>query len=97
MVNYKKTNQLKWVSGKVKGFAGRDLIDLDNGGLKMVKVDAFAEYPIHLHPDKTEYIFVLEGTPQIEIGPNTYSGEKGDFFILPKAINHSIKNLTDLE
>ena len=97
MENYKKSEQIEWVSGKVKGFAERDLIDLDNGGLKMVKVDAFTEYPTHRHPEKTEYIFVLEGTPQIEIGEDTYIGEKGDFFILPKAINHSIKNITDYE
>ena len=97
MENYKKSEQIEWVSGKVKGFAGRDLINLDNGGLKMVKVDPFAIYPSHLHPEKTEYIFVLEGSPQIEIGEETYTGENGDFFILPNAIQHSIKNSTDLD
>ena len=97
MENYKKSEQIEWVSGKVKGFAGRDLINLDNGGLKMVKVDPFAIYPSHLHPEKTEYIFVLEGSPQIEIGKDIYTGEKGDFFILPNAIKHSIKNPNDTE
>lgn len=97
MDNYKKTDLLNWVSGKVKGFQGKNLIDMDNGGLKKVKVDPFATYPSHLHPDKTEYIYVLEGNPKITIGNDIYHGEKGDFFILPNAIKHSIANPCDAE
>ncbi len=92
MENHIKTEQLKWESGKVKGFQGKNLIDLENGGLKMVKVDAFANYPTHLHPNKTEFVYVLEGSPKITIGENGYTGENGDFFILPISVKHSIEN-----
>ena len=97
MENYKKTNLLEWVSGKVKGFSGKNLIELENGGLKMVKVDSFSSYPTHLHTKKTEFIYVLEGTPTITIDNESYNGEKSDFFILPHSIKHSIENSTDSE
>lgn len=88
---------MDWATGKVKGFSGKNLIDMVNGGLKMVKVDPFATYPSHLHPDKTEFIFILEGSPKIAIGENNYNGKKGDFFILPISIDHSIANPEDSE
>jgi len=97
MENYKKTDLMDWETGKVEGFRGKNLIDLENGGLKMVKVDSFATYPSHLHPNKTEFIYVLEGSPKITIGENNYNGEKGDFFILPNSIKHSIANPVDSE
>ncbi|MBL4888283.1 MAG: cupin domain-containing protein [Flavobacteriaceae bacterium] len=97
MENYKKTDLMDWKTGKVKGFSGKNLIDMENGGLKMVKVDSLATYPSHLHPKKTEFIYVLEGSPKIAIGENEYNGEKGDFFILPNLIKHSIANPVDSE
>ena len=88
---------MDWKTGKIKGFSGKNLIDVKNGGLKMVKVDSFAAYPSHLHPNKTEFIYVLEGSPKIYIGDSNYSGEKGDFFILPNSVKHSITNPVDSE
>lgn len=97
MEKYNKTALLDWIPGKVKGFESKNLIEMENGGLKKVKVDSFATYPSHLHPEKTEYIYVLEGRPRITIGDEIYNGEKGDFFILPNAIKHSIANPFDSE
>lgn len=94
---YKKTDLLNWETGKIKGFSGKDLINLKNGALKMVKVEPFSTYPIHLHPDKTEFIYVLEGNPQIIIDEEKFLGQRSDFFILPSAINHSIENQTSKE
>jgi quercetin dioxygenase-like cupin family protein len=97
MENYKKTDLMDWVSGKIKGFSGKNLIELEKGGLKMVKVDSFSSHPSHLHMNKTEYIYVLEGTPKITIDDKNYNGEKSDFFILPHSIKHSIANPVDSE
>ena len=97
MENYKKTNLMDWEIGKVKGFSGKNLINLENGGLKKVKVDSCSTYPSHLHPNKTEFIYVLEGNPKITIGQNHYNGEKDDFFILPNSKKHSINNPNDSE
>lgn len=97
MENYKKTGSLHWETGKVKGFKGKGLIDLNNGGLKLVKVAAHACYPIHIHPDKTEYAYVVDGNPTMTIGETVYQGEKDDFFIFPKSTKHSIENPSDTE
>lgn len=97
MKNYIKPETMEWGTGRVKGFSGKPLIDLKNGGFKMVKVDALATYPLHLHPKTTEYIYVLEGQPRIVIGGDSYNGSKGDFFTLPNAVKHSIENPTESE
>lgn len=95
MENYIKPNTLNWENTKIKGFASKQLIDLPNGGLKLIKVEPNSVYPLHNHPDKTEYIYVLEGNPEITIGDQHHQGEKEDFFILPQAMIHSIKNNSD--
>ena len=97
MENYKNPELMDWTSGRVKGFSGKSLIDLKNGGLKMIKVDPLSTYPLHVHRNKTEYIYVLEGSPKISIGENNYNGEKGNFFILPDSVKHSISNPTESE
>lgn len=95
MENYKKTSLMEWEAGKVKGFSGKNLIDMENGVFKMVKVDSFSAYPSHQHPNKTEFIYVLEGSPKITIAEKDYEGEKDDFFVLPSSIKHSIENTSD--
>jgi mannose-6-phosphate isomerase-like protein (cupin superfamily) len=92
MGNQIQTNELAWSAGKVKGFLGKNLIDIKNGGLKKVLVEAGADYPVHLHPDKTEFIYVLSGQPTITIGEEIFSAIADDFYILPAGIMHSIKN-----
>ncbi|HMZ45860.1 MAG TPA: cupin domain-containing protein [Chitinophagaceae bacterium] len=83
--------------GKVKGFYGKDFINLQNGTVKLVRVDSFSKYPLHLHPDKTEYAFVVKGNPFFVIDENKFTGEPGDFFIFPKNTKHAIENNTSNE
>lgn len=69
---------LTYHTGAVKGVSGKGLIDLKNGGLKMIKLAAGANYPIHTHPQKTDYIFVLKGT--ITKAEDDFEDTKEDFF-----------------
>ncbi len=87
-------DELEWNEGRVKNFYGKDLIAMENGSLKLVKVAPFASYPEHQHPDKTEYAYILEGNPHFVIGDNSYSGKPKDFFIFPQGIKHAIQNKT---
>lgn len=89
------SDTLEWAGGKVKGFYARQLLDLENSTVKLVRVDAKADYPLHRHPDRTEYAYVLEGNLEFMIGNETYSGTSGDFFIFKKMIMHAIHNKTD--
>lgn len=84
-----------WVSGKVKGFMGKSLMDLDNGTVKLVRVDAQSSYPLHRHLDKTEYAYVIAGDFQFTINNKTHSGVPGDFFIFKVGTRHAINNQTN--
>lgn len=97
MENKIKSELLDWTSGKVKGFYGKDFINIDKGGVKLVKIDPFAEYPEHIHPDKTEFAYVIEGIPEMLIDNQQYTSEPGNFFIFPATEKHSIKNKTNTE
>ncbi len=85
-------NDLNWTEGKVKNFFGKGLLDLKNGSVKLVKINAGAEYPLHIHPDKTEYIFVVQGELSCTIGEEKCKGKVGDFFIFPQNIFHALAN-----
>jgi quercetin dioxygenase-like cupin family protein len=87
-----KPDLLDWESTKIKGFSSKQLIEMKNGGLKLIKVEPDSSYPLHNHPDKTEYIYVLEGKPEIIIGEDHFTGKTGEFFILNESVKHSIKN-----
>lgn len=87
-----KPEKLDWKSGKVNGFFSKQLIDMENGGLKLIKVEPASEYPLHFHPDRTEFIYVLEGAPGITIADKYHTGNQGDFFILPRSVKHAISN-----
>jgi quercetin dioxygenase-like cupin family protein len=88
---------VKWVEGKVKGFHGKPLIDLNNGTVKLVRVDPGADYPQHRHPDRTEYAYVVEGCLEFTIGDDVYTGNVGDFYIFPSNTLHAIRNKTNNE
>lgn len=92
MKNKITSELLEWTSGKVDGFSGKNLLELKNGSLKMVKVAPLAKYPIHIHPDKTEYAYVIQGNPKFTIGTADFIGNEGDFFIFPASIKHGIEN-----
>lgn len=92
-----ESNQIDWTNGKVKGFYGKDFINLQNGGVKLVKIAPFTNYPEHIHPDKTEYAYVINGNPEFVIDTQLFSSEPEDFFIFPATEKHSIENKTDKE
>lgn len=88
---------LDWKEGKVKNFSGKELISLENGSLKLVKVAPLSSYPEHLHPDKTEYAYVLEGAPHFMSGGTTFACHAGEFFIFQPNTIHAIHNKTNSE
>src|SRR5665647_261685 len=97
MKNKIEPGLLTWTAGKVKGFYGKEFISLDAGELKLIKIAPYAIYPEHVHPDKTEYAYVLEGNPEFVIDTELYKSQPGDFFIFPQKIKHSISNGANLD
>jgi quercetin dioxygenase-like cupin family protein len=96
-MNEINSNNIDWESMPVKGFEGKPLIDHKSGGLKMVRIQPGCEFPLHQHPNKTEFAFVLEGTLEAAIGEKTYTGHKGTFYQFPVGMNHRLKNPADHE
>lgn len=92
-----QTNSMEWEATKIKGFLSKQLIDANNGSLKLIKVESSSVYPMHNHPEKVEFIYVLEGSPEIIIGEDRHYGQPADFFILPQRMNHSIINNGSLD
>ena len=90
-----KSGSRDWVSGKIKGFYGIDFISQNNGSVKLVKVLPSAKYPIHQHPEKTEYAYIVNGSPEFLIENIQYNSKAGDFFIFPANAKHAIENNTN--
>jgi quercetin dioxygenase-like cupin family protein len=77
---------------RVPGFFGKALIETDSGSLRLVKIEPQSAYPVHRHPDKTEFAFVLQGVLQAEIAGEVYTGERGTFYRFPCGSLHGLKN-----
>ncbi|HET6243712.1 MAG: cupin domain-containing protein [Bacteroidetes bacterium] len=92
-----KSDLFEWTAGKVKGFSGKELLNQEKGTLKLVKVDSLSVYPEHIHPDKTEYAYVIQGNPEFIIDSVHHTSETGDFLVFPVNTKHSIQNNTSSE
>lgn len=82
----------EWKAGKIEGFLSKDILQLDHGSVKMVKVSPNAIYPEHQHPHKTEYAYVIEGEPMFEINGSQFIAQPGSFHVFPVNSKHKIWN-----
>lgn len=87
-----KTQDGFWKAMPIEGIAAQELIERVNGTFKMVKLQPGAVYPLHVHPDKTEFVYVLEGILEAAIDENIYVGEAGMFYQFPVGKKHGLKN-----
>ncbi len=89
------SSKIDWKQGKVNGFLGKDLLNIEQGTVKLVKVLPNSSYPEHIHPNKTEFAFVQQGNPEFFIGSEHFEGKEGDFFVFPAKEQHAILNSTN--
>lgn len=87
-----RPDNMLWESTNVQGFSSKNLILLNNGGIKMIRIAPMADYPIHIHPDKTEFVFVLEGSISCTIAKEEVHCDKGEMVVFPIGIKHNIHN-----
>jgi len=87
----------EWKEGRVKNFFGKDLLSLDNGSVKLVRVVSQAIYPEHIHPDRTEYVYVLKGFRNFQIDQEEFSAKPDEFYVFPSKVKHAIRNYCDSE
>jgi len=51
----------------------------------------------HFHEDNDEVFYVLNGSPEIRIGEDWVSLERGSFVLIPRGVMHDFRNTTGKE
>jgi quercetin dioxygenase-like cupin family protein len=51
--------------------------------------------PLHIHPKQDEFIYVLEGTLDLQLGDQKVKAVQGDLVRMPMAIPHAYYNNTE--
>jgi quercetin dioxygenase-like cupin family protein len=97
LMNEINTHKIDWESMPVRGFEGKPLMEHLNGSLKIVKIQPGSNYPLHQHPDKTEFAYVIDGILEATIGDTTFTGKNGYFYQFPVGIKHALNNPTERE
>ncbi|GMV53816.1 MAG: cupin domain-containing protein [Chlorobi bacterium] len=89
--------KLEWKTGTLQQLQRKELLNVDNGTVKLIRILPQQTYPEHFHPNHTEYAFVLSGKPLIRIGGDEYLAQPNEFYIFPASTKHSIQNHADDE
>lgn len=95
MKNHYQHKDAEWKAYNVMGFSGSEIINLPNGTLKYVKVEANSVYPTHLHVDKLEFAVVIEGEATLTVDTDIYTAKVGEVVKFPEKTNHAIANHTN--
>lgn len=88
-ISYEMVN---WLSTKIDGFSFHQLIDEKNGGLKFIKITPGSNYPIHQHPNTTEFALVVNGQALITKNEEEFISKVGEVVIFPNGIKHALAN-----
>jgi len=51
--------------------------------------------PLHVHPKQDEFIYMLEGTFDLQLGQDKVQAQPGDLVRMPRGIPHAYYNNTD--
>lgn len=86
-----------WQTTNVEGVLGRDLLALPEGTAKLIRLLPGARYPRHQHPTRTEYAYVLAGTPRLIVADQAYDAAVGDFVTFPTDTPHALENHAQVE
>ncbi|MBS1647523.1 MAG: cupin domain-containing protein [Bacteroidetes bacterium] len=81
-----------WTPTNIKGFSSSEILDLNHGGLKYLRVEPNTHYPIHMHVDKVEYAVIVAGSPTITINETPFAAKVGEVYVFPTHTKHAISN-----
>jgi mannose-6-phosphate isomerase-like protein (cupin superfamily) len=75
-------------SSKIKEFSEYHIISkINDHNLTMVKVRE-RTLDFHTHPDSDEAFYIIEGEMEIELRDRQIKLRAGDFFVVPKGVEH---------
>ncbi|GIM46437.1 hypothetical protein DNHGIG_19860 [Collibacillus ludicampi] len=90
-----QTSSIAWERTHIEGILSKNLIEYPEGTVKLVLLESGSAYPEHQHPDRTEYVYVLEGSVVLSVGESEYTCQIGDCIIIPVNERHALHNQTD--
>ncbi len=86
-------DQVSWddLSDGKLGIAQSVINSMDSGTIRFLKFKPGAMYPMHHHPDRFEWVYVVEGSMETEIEGEKSIMKKGEFRSFPVMVKHSLK------
>jgi quercetin dioxygenase-like cupin family protein len=87
-----------WVENPVGGrLTFKTMANGSGGALTAVETIAAAREgpPLHVHPDRDETIYVLDGRFTVKLGGNLVDAPAGSFVFIPRGTPHTWQNVTD--
>jgi uncharacterized cupin superfamily protein len=97
MTHKVEPGSMAWTPGRASGFFRKDLLKLTNGDVKLVKIEPMSFFPPHAHTDKTEFVWVLEGSLEITVAEDGFPAGRGAFVSFPTGVTHSLRNSSSSE
>ncbi|WP_393972221.1 cupin domain-containing protein [Oxyplasma meridianum] len=79
------------ISPAINGIYQRLLISARGGTEKFIKFEKNADYPLHHHPDRHEWIYVIEGQITVNVDEKIRTLNPGEYEDFPVNSNHSLK------
>lgn len=83
-----------WEPAPVEGVSWQLLKDVPEGTIKRFRLQAGATYPLHHHPDRSEWVYLVEGTLTLTLGSAVQELHPGDFAWIPARLPHGLGNQT---
>ena len=87
----------EWKPTTVSGVSEKVMFARTEGAAKLIRLAPHAQYPVHQHPDRTEFAYVLAGTPELFDGEQHHPCRAGDVVTFPAKTPHSLGNPSDDE
>ena len=92
MSNRIRASEGTWTTGNVAGVLSKERISFPEGTVKLIRLLPQASYPRHQHPARTEWAYVLAGSPTLTVGDEVHDATTGDFVIFPTDTLHALEN-----
>lgn len=83
---------LDGISWNVVGHSYTPKLHSDNAFIWHAAIPDGTSVPPHVHPTQDEWIVMLDGTLEVEFGPDLHKAGPGDVIRMPRGLAHGIFN-----
>ena len=72
------------------GVTQRMLVDVDGGTVKLLRIAIGGHFPLHQHPDRFEWLYVVDGEVETEVDGEVVLLGRGEFRVFPTHSYHRL-------